>query len=285
MNAFTKRLTVADLYPMKTNSLTVTMLILFLSCLPSARGESRREIRNLMEIGVPILLYHRFGPKAVDSMTVSTPVFEAHLEYLKDKGYAVIPLRQLVEYHLGKRRNLPFQSVVITVDDGHRSVYINMFPLLKKYRLPVTLLLYPSALSNATYAMTWDQLRDMKETGLIEFQSHTFWHPNFRKDKNTLKPVEYETLVRMQFEKSKMVLEKQLEIQVNMLAWPFGIYDDDLIRKAVETGYVAAFTMERRHVNTSDNVMALPRYLMRNEDEGNAFGRMLQGPTRGQIER
>ena len=285
MNAFTKRLTVADLYPMKTNLLTVTMLILFLSCLPLARGESRREIRNLMEIGVPILLYHRFGPKAVDSMTVSTPVFESHLEYLKDKGYAVIPLRQLVEYHLGKRRNLPFQSVVITVDDGHRSVYTNMFPLLKKYRLPVTLLLYPSALSNATYAMTWDQLRDMKETGLIEFQSHTFWHPNFRKDKNTLKPVEYETLVRMQFEKSKMVLEKQLEIQVNMLAWPFGIYDDDLIRKAVETGYVAAFTMERRHVKTSDNVMALPRYLMRNEDEGKAFGRMLQGPTRGQIER
>ncbi len=39
------------------------------------------------EVRVPILLYHRFGPVASDSMTVTTAVFKSHLEYLKKKGF------------------------------------------------------------------------------------------------------------------------------------------------------------------------------------------------------
>jgi len=35
-------------------------------------------------------------------MTITTPVFEAHLKYLKDNGYKVIRLRQLVDYYLKK---------------------------------------------------------------------------------------------------------------------------------------------------------------------------------------
>jgi hypothetical protein len=35
-----------------------------------------------------------------------------------------------------------------------------------------------------------------------------------------------------------------------------------VIEKAKEAGYVAAFTMERRPSNISDDLMALPRYLM-----------------------
>jgi peptidoglycan/xylan/chitin deacetylase (PgdA/CDA1 family) len=37
---------------------------------------------------------------------------------------------------------LPTRSVVITVDDGHRSVYTHMFPLVKQYRVPVTLFVH-----------------------------------------------------------------------------------------------------------------------------------------------
>ncbi len=46
-----------------------------------------------------------------------------------------------------------------------------------------------------------------------------------------------------------------------MLAWPFGITDEELMKKAAEDGYKAGFTMERRDANISDNIMALPRYL------------------------
>jgi peptidoglycan/xylan/chitin deacetylase (PgdA/CDA1 family) len=230
---------------------------------------------------VPILLYHRFGPVATDSMTVTTPLFESHLNYLRSNGYKVIPLRELTDYYLGKRRLLPPRSVVITVDDGHISVYREMFPLIRKHKIPVTLFIYPSAISNASYAMTWGQLRELKETGLFDFQSHTFWHPNFKKEKTRLKPIEYESFVGMQLKKSKEKLEEELNDRVNMLAWPFGIYDDDLIHKAGEAGYVATFTMERHPATSSHNVRALPRYLMTNGETGKAFVIILSDSPRG----
>lgn len=230
---------------------------------------------------VPILLYHRFGPVAADSMTVTTTLFESHLNYLRGNGYKVIPLRELTDYYLGKRRILPPRPVVITVDDGHISVYREMFPLIRKHQIPVTLFIYPSAISNASYAMTWGQLREMKETGLFDFQSHTFWHPNFKKEKTRLKPAEYESFVGMQLKKSKEKLEKELNDRVNMLAWPFGIYDDDLIHKAGEAGYVATFTMERHPATSSHNIRALPRYLMTNGETGKAFVIILSDSPRG----
>ncbi|NWG01843.1 MAG: polysaccharide deacetylase family protein, partial [Syntrophaceae bacterium] len=71
------------------------------------------------------------------------------------------------------------------------------------------------------------------------------------------------------------------KVNVNMLAWPFGIYDNDLIRKAREAGYWATFTMERHPATLSHNVMALPRYLMTNGEGVKAFAIILTASTRG----
>jgi peptidoglycan/xylan/chitin deacetylase (PgdA/CDA1 family) len=215
---------------------------------------------------VPIFLYHRFGPKVADSMTITTNVFESQLKYLKENKYTVIRLRQLVDYYLGKKQSLPPRAIVITVDDGHKSVYTDLFPLLKQYQVPVTLFIYPSALSNASYAMTWDQLREMKEMGLLDFESHTFWHPNFKNEKKRLKPIEYVNFVEMQLRKSKENIERELHVKVDMLAWPFGIYDEELVNKAIGAGYVAAFSMDRHLASKSDSMMTLPRYLIGNSD-------------------
>lgn len=227
-------------------------------------------------VKVPILLYHRFGPVVADSMTVTTPVFESHLKYLKDNGYRAIPLRQLVDYVLKKGPVPPPHSVVIVVDDAHKSVYTDMLPLVKKYGIPVTLFIYPSAVSNASYAMTWNEIRELKKTGLFDFQSHTYWHPNFKKEKKRLSPAEYEQFVEMQFKKSKEKIDKELGSRVDMLAWPFGIYDDQLAARAAKTGYVAAFTIERHAASASDNIMMIPRYLIINKDRGKSFESLLK---------
>ena len=256
------------------NRLFVLFVFFLLTCLlqPSIAGETKG--KNAAG-KVPILLYHRFGPAVMDSMTVTTAVFESHLKYLRDNGYTIIPLSRLVQHYRKQVPPPPPKSVVLTVDDGHKSVYADMLPLIKKYRFPVTLFIYPSAISNASYAMTWEQLREMKKTGLVDFQSHTYWHPNFNRDKRKMKPAEYENLVEMQLRKSKERLEKELGNRVDMLAWPFGIYNDDLERSAVKAGYIAAFTMVRHHTRITDNMMALPRYLMTDTTRGKIFERLL----------
>lgn len=262
---------------LRTGSSVVLALGALLLWLTAAEAEIKSMKGDPSGLQVPILLYHRFGPVVADGMTVTTTVFESHLTYLRDNGYTVIPLRQLVEYHLKKGPPPPPRSVVIVADDGHKSVYTDMYPLVRKYHIPITLFIYPSAISNASYAMTWDQLRELKKSGLFDFQSHTYWHPNFRKDKKRFSPSEYEKSVEMQLRKSKEKLEKQLGIKVDMLAWPFGIYDEELMRKASASGYVAAFTIERHHTSASDNLMTLPRYLMINADKGKTFEAILQG--------
>ncbi len=259
-----------------TKNCALVLLTLLFFCLP--RGHSNAGEKNRDEtVSVPILLYHRFGPAVADSMTVTTPVFESHLKYLRDNGYTVIPLRRLVDYLLKKAPPPPSGSVVIVADDGHKSVYTDMFPLIMEYHVPMTLFIYPSAISNASYAMTWEQLREIKKSGLVDFQSHSYWHANFKKDKKKMTSEEYDRSVQMQLRKSKEKLEKELNIKVDMLAWPFGIYDDDLARKARESGYIAAFSIERRHAGDTEDLMSLPRYLLVNSDSGSTFKMILKG--------
>ena len=258
----------------RSQTICLGALVLISSGLLLLPGYTRVELAKENQ-PVPILLYHRFADVPADSMTITTPVFASQLKSLREHGYSVIPLRQLIAWRLGKAETPPPRSVVITADDGHRSVYTVMFPLIKQYRIPVTLFIYPSAISNAPYALTWAQLRELHASGLFEIQSHTYWHPNFKKEKKRLAPAEYKKFLTLQLTKSKAQLEKNLGIKVDMLAWPFGIHDEELAQQASEAGYVAAFTIARHHVTSSDVLMTLPRYLLTNKDEGKTFERLL----------
>jgi peptidoglycan/xylan/chitin deacetylase (PgdA/CDA1 family) len=231
------------------------------------------------EAGVPVLLYHRFGPVAADSMTVTTAVFESHLKWLRESGYRIIALNEMLAMVFGGGVPAGQRCVALAADDAHISVYTTARPLLEKYRAPMTLFIYPSAVSNASYAMTWGQLRELKATGLFDFQSHTYWHPNFKKERERLPADAFGRLARMQLTKSREKIEKELGVPVDQLAWPFGIYDAGLMDLAAELGYRAAFTIERRPVTPKDHPMALPRYLLADTDRGKVFESIVNAST------
>lgn len=260
----------------------VTGCVLFLAILTGVgKTEDLRQPGDGEATPVPILVYHRFGPTATDRMTTPTEVFKSHLHYLSDHGYTVIPLRQLVDHLVRQGPPPPARAVVITVDDGHRSVYTDLFPLARKHRLPVALFIYPSAISNAAYALTWEQLREMRDSGLFDIQSHTYWHPDFRKEKRRLSAAGYEALVTMQLTQSRRKLINELGGEVDLLAWPFGIHDPWLMQKARETGYLAAFTIEPRAVTTGENLMALPRFLLTDATGVRGVAAILERARRG----
>lgn len=226
---------------------------------------------------VPVLLYHRFGPTVTDEMTVTTPVFEDQLRLIEKQGRPVITLRALLASLDDTAKTLPAGAVVVTVDDGHRTVYTELFPLIRRMQIPVTLFIYPSAISNASYALTWEQLAEMKASGLVDVQAHTFWHPNFTVEQRRLAPEAYEHFVQDQLTKSKATLEQHVGGKVDLLAWPFGIYNADLMQRAAAAGYVAAFSIERRSVTRVENRMALPRYIVTDGDRGARFEALLEG--------
>jgi peptidoglycan/xylan/chitin deacetylase (PgdA/CDA1 family) len=225
--------------------------------------------------GVSILVYHRIGPVASNEMTIRASTFQSQLQYLKAHHYNVIPLRTVVAYLLGKAAPPPPSSVVITIDDGHRSVCTEMLPVLRQFGAPVTLFIYPSAISNASYAMTWAQLATLRDTKLFDVQSHTYWHPNFNIEKRRLAPAAYREFATKQLCRARSVLAERTGTAPDLLAWPFGIHNDEVAAIARECGYVAAFTLGRRPVVAGADMMTLPRFLVTDDAVGKAFAAML----------
>lgn len=241
--------------------------------------------QTAVALQVPILVYHRFSSRAVDSMTVRTETFEEQIRQIEERKYQVIPLRQVVDHLVAHGPAPPPRSVVITVDDAHFTVYTEMLPLVRRYHIPVTLFVYPSAISNAAYAMTWKQLEELRATGLFDIQSHTYWHPNFFREKRQLDSATYARFVDTQLTRSRQVLEKRLGGHVDLLAWPFGLQDANLRAHAVRAGYIAAFTIEARPARDDDDPMALPRYLITNAVEERAFTSILRQAEGTHMER
>jgi len=229
--------------------------------------------------GVPVLVYHRFGPVAADSMTVRTATFEAHLRMLAAQGYHVVPLADVVRWQQGGPDTLPERAVAITADDGHRSVFDVMLPIARREHVPVTLFIYPSAISNAAYALTWDQLRALKETGLFAVQSHSYWHPNFNTERRRLAPEGFRAFAHMQLRRARERLEQELGGPVRWLAWPFGIHDEELMAIAASEGVEAAFSLQGSAVTLASPRLALPRFLMTDACGDGCLARMLAQAT------
>ena len=136
---------------------------------------------------VPILLYHRFHPSVPGSTTVTTPAFEEQLGWLAERHYKVERLASVVA---ALRAGAPLDpmTVAITVDDGRRSQYTEMFPIVLRHKVPVTLFVYTDAISVEPDALTWAEIDEMLKSGLVDVQSHTCSHPNFDKERARRSP-------------------------------------------------------------------------------------------------
>lgn len=213
-------------------------------------------------INIPILCYHNFNPTIPGSMNLRPEKFEAQIKWLKENGFTIIPLKEAVDYLEGKRSSLPPKSIVITDDDGWQSVYTYMYPLVRKYHIPVTLFIYPGTISQGKHAMTWDELKELQNTGLFDIEAHTYSHPNFKQEKRHRSTAAYEKFVTGELVNSKKILEDKMQHSILFLAWPFGIYDSYLENAAKNAGYEMAFSIDARPANRSYRAMAQPRYMI-----------------------
>jgi len=218
--------------------------------------------RSLPQPSVPVLLYHRFAATALDSMTVRTSNFEAQLRMLEQLACSIIPLADWLAWRRGERATLPPRAVVLTADDGHRSQFEVMAPLLHARGWPITLFVYPSAISNARYAMTWPQLRELVAQPGFSVQSHTFWHPNLMQERRRLPPQAFRRFASDQLRRSRDVIAQRLAHPVSLLAWPFGLNDEALWAQAAECGYQAAVALGNRSATRQDPLYAVPRHLL-----------------------
>jgi hypothetical protein len=143
---------------------------------------------------VPILCYHRLADQCESALCMTTPLFEAQMRYLKEKGYRVISLADLVDF-LAYRRALPNKAVVINLDDGYRSTYDIAYPILKKYGFTASLFIYTDFIGACANSLTWEQLQKMKADG-FEVGSHSLSHCDLCKKREGEEEEQYIQRVR-----------------------------------------------------------------------------------------
>ena len=126
-----------------------------------------------------VISYHDIrddvAPKGdADRYAISTRNFVAQIDWLIASGYRPVSLDQVMRASRGEQP-LPEKAVLLTFDDGLRSVYTHAFPVLRAYRIPavaaiVTDWIEMPADTRIPYGardfirddfMTWAQLREM----------------------------------------------------------------------------------------------------------------------------
>jgi peptidoglycan/xylan/chitin deacetylase (PgdA/CDA1 family) len=192
---------------------------------------------------VPVLVYHQIAEKSTNKMTVSREAFEAQMRFLSEKGYRVVTLDRLLEF-VEFRGQLPAKSVVITIDDGWRSVYDIAFPILKRYGHPATLFVYTDLITGGAKTLSWDQLREMAAQGL-DVQCHTLTHRNLALPQGAETADEYFEAVRREIEASARLIEQKIGRRPKYLAYPYGDTNGLAISALRKHGYQAAFTVVR----------------------------------------
>jgi peptidoglycan/xylan/chitin deacetylase (PgdA/CDA1 family) len=223
---------------------------------------------------VAILAYHRLDPATAASATVvTTPLFTRQMEEIAAARLPVITLHALVA-----GRDLPPRAVAITADDGYRSVYTQMFPVLKRFGFHATLFVNPPMIGDGAY-LTWAQIAEMRASGLIDVQAHTLTHPDFRAERARRAPQDFAASVAHQLAGSRQMLAGH-GIASDLLAWPYGIHDPELEQAAAHAGYLAAFALQGRPAIPGTDPYAWPRYQIYQTDEPARFRLILQGVPR-----
>ena len=189
---------------------------------------------------LPIVFYH-----------YTPPDFAEQLEYLVQHNYTTITMKQALAGLNGGW--LPAKPVVITFDDGYEN-QMQAFDILKQFNMKATFYIInggqesdwcigagrqyhlpsqPPGGCGDGY-LTWDQIRQLDKSGLIDIGGHTVDHENLA----SLSPSEQQ----FEIDASKTGIEKEIGHPIYDFAYPYGAYDETTIQLVQAAGYDTAVT-------------------------------------------
>lgn len=214
-----------------------------------------------------VLCYHRFvhhpdGHEKLETAEYQMPVdeFKWQMQYLKDNGYQPISDQQLMDYWF-QGKPLPLKPVLITFDDGFRTVYRDAFPVVKSFGYPSILFLYTQFIEYGeaalrrqiesqkkpkvklgTEALKDDDILAMEKDGMV-VESHTTHHLNLALEGEKRDRAAYERLLQAEYGNPLAFIEGKFGHRPQMLAYPYGVYNPAILKAVRAAGYKLAFTV------------------------------------------
>lgn len=209
-----------------------------------------------------ILMYHRFGDDRYPSTNIRLDQFDAHLKTIRDGGFTVLPLPEILGA-MATGRPLPDRTVAITIDDAWASVWTHAWPRLKAAKLPFTLFVVTDETDRGgPNMMTWDQIREVAASGLATIGTQGAAHPHMAamtKDE-----------VAADIARARSRLAAELGGQIpDLFAWPFGEAGLDGAEAIADARFTAAFGQHSGVLWSGAPGWYLPRFAL-NEAYGDA---------------
>ena len=220
---------------------------------------------QMAEAQVAILCYHEVDRQG-DAFAVTHERLESHLAKMKQDGYHFVSLDEYIRYAKGEL-SLPEKSVMITFDDGYRSFYTKVYPLLKKYRVPGMLAIVSSWTNgeekpnDVRDLASWQELKEMEDSGLVSVVSHTHAmhkqqainaqgarngvvgsHLYFNGRYETQE--EYEQRLANDIAEVQRLFQEKLGHKCRAMVWPYGIYSKESVEIAKASGMEATFLLD-----------------------------------------
>ncbi|MBN1850113.1 MAG: polysaccharide deacetylase family protein [Deltaproteobacteria bacterium] len=113
---------------------------------------------------VPILGYRRIDHQCAGSSCVTPDIFEQQMKYLKDHGYHVITMMDLLDF-LNYKTALPAKSLVVTIEDRPIVAQNAVVQILNKYGFPATFFLNVASMDHDQNPMAWNLAKALKAGG------------------------------------------------------------------------------------------------------------------------
>jgi peptidoglycan/xylan/chitin deacetylase (PgdA/CDA1 family) len=211
-----------------TSAVAVITALAFVSSGQSAVGSRSAK-------PVPILMYHVIADAPSGApypeLYVSESDFAAQMRWLARHGYRAVTLRD-VWYHWHRGVALRGKPIVISFDDGYRSVADAALPSMRPRSWPGVLNLTVKNL-RVSGGLSESRVRTLVAAGW-ELASHSLTHPDLTGlDERTL---------NQEVTRSRAVLRSRFGVPVDFFCYPAGRYDSRVIRAVRRAGYSGATT-------------------------------------------
>lgn len=229
-------------------------------------------------IDLPIVMYHKVLKGSKGKYVVSPEQLENDFIAIKEAGFTSVHLREVIDWVDGKG-SLPEKPIVLTFDDGHYNNMHYAYPIAQKHGIkfninPVTSFSKHSVdhndTSNPNYShLSWDQMRELCESGVVEFGNHTHamhaFRPRFGIAAVSGEPTDvYVENLRKDINIAQEWFEKSGVVRPTTFAYPFGKYTPEGKQLLKEMGFRALLTCNEgiNQIDKNDpwRMCALRRY-------------------------
>ncbi len=211
------------------------------------------------DLAIPVLCYHDISDSP-SFWAVTPEQFEEHLTALIGRGATFITMSEAVAMVLGSYLGpIPDRPVAVTIDDGFPSAYRNAYPLLQRLGVKATLFIYTNAIQ-ATRGLTWEELKEMAHSGLVEIGSHSVSHAYPFLLRRRLSRSSFQGRLLWEATHSMELIRLNTGLTVTGFAYPGGQVDETLKEIVRKAGYQWAVSINPSPLTPKSDRYEIPRF-------------------------